>query len=124
MATGVPGTEAKPAAKLGAELVVKPPEPSPLTPPKAPPAMAGKRRVYTWVAAGAAVAALATGVYFGAAANSENDKIADGTIRTAAEIAALESRRDQRSRTSKVLYGVGGAAAAAGVTLFFVEGRF
>jgi hypothetical protein len=124
MATGVPGTEATPAVTLGAELAVKPSGSSPLTPPKAPPAKGAQRRVYTWVAAGSAVAAAAAGAYFGASANTENDKIDDGTIRTAAEIKALQDRADRKAKTANVLYGAAGAAAAAGVTLFFIEGSF
>lgn len=124
MATGVPGTEAKPAATPGAALAVRPPGSSPLTPPRAPPARGEPRRVYTWVAAGTAVAAAAAGAYFGASANTENDRIDDGTIRTAAEIKALQDRADRKAKTANVLYGAAGAAAAAGVTLFFIEGSF
>jgi len=125
LATGVPGAEAKPAAKLGAELVVKPPEPSPLQPPRPPPpGPTEKRRVYTWVAVGAAAAAGIAGVVLGSQANSENRKIVDGTIRTTEQITAMESSRDKKARTANVLYGVAGAAAAAGVTLFFIEGSF
>jgi len=76
------------------------------------------------VAAGAAVAAVAAGAYFGAAARSEAGTIDDGTIRTKAENNALQDRADEKARTANVLYGVAGAAAAAGVTLFFIEGSF
>lgn len=124
MATGVPGTEPKPAAKLGTELTVKPPERSPLQPPRAPPGPTEKRRVYTWAAAGTAAAVGIAGAVFGMQASSENKKINDGTIRTADQIAAIESARDRKARTANVLYGVAGAAAAAGVTLFFIEGSF
>ena len=124
MATGVPGADAKPAAKLGADLTVKPPETSPLLPPKPPPEKGGQRRVYTWVAAGTAAAAGIAGAVLGAQASSENKKINDGTVRTTEQIAAIESSRDRKARTANILYGVAGAAAAAGVTLFFIEGRF
>ena len=122
--TGVPGVEQKLAATPGAALVVKPPEISPLHPPRPPPAPPERRRVYTWVAAGTAAVAGIAGAVLGAQASSENKKIGDGTIRTTDQIAAIESSRDRKARTANVLYGVAGAAAAAGVTLFFIEGRF
>jgi hypothetical protein len=76
------------------------------------------------VAAGTAAAAVVAGAVLGMQASSENEKINDGTIRTADQIKAIESSRDRKSRTATAFYGVAGAAAAAGVTLFFIEGRF
>jgi tetratricopeptide (TPR) repeat protein len=79
-----------------------------------------KRRLWTWVAAGAAVAAASAGAYYGLAAKDAESKLHDGT--SAPDALADEAKG--KARTANALYGVAGAAAAAGVTLFFVEGRF
>jgi hypothetical protein len=82
-----------------------------------------RRRVYTWIAAGTAVAAAAAGAYYGVGAARDEDAIdgigADGPL-------ADRTARDAESKARKanVLYAVAGGAAAAGVTLFFVEKRF
>lgn len=81
-----------------------------------------KRRVYTWVAAGVAVAAGAAAVAYGVAASRQADKLRDGFPH--ADAAALASGARSKATTANVLYGVSGVAAAAGVTLFFVEGKF
>lgn len=81
-----------------------------------------ERRVYTWVAAGAAVAAVAAGAYFGHVAQQRSATLRDGKVHSDAQSLAREA--ESNARTANVLYAVGGAAAAAGVTLFFIEGRF
>jgi tetratricopeptide (TPR) repeat protein len=81
-----------------------------------------RRRVYTWVAAGVAAAAGAAGVAYGVAARSQADKLRDGTVH--ADAAALASGARSKATTANVLYGISGVAAAAGVSLFFVEGKF
>lgn len=115
-----------PAARASApDLTARPPASlatgaAPKTPrPVAPPA---KRRVYTWVAAGVAVAAGAAGVAYGLSASRQADKLRDGTIH--ADAAALASGARSKATTANVLYGISGVAAAAGATLFFVEGEF
>ncbi len=102
------------------------PEPSPATPLTAPQPVPtpARPRVWTWVAAGVAVAAAGAGAYFGAQARSRSDELRDGTIRTSAENQRLHDEAQSRARTANVLYGVAGAAGAAGVALFFVEGSF
>ena len=96
-------------------VAVTPAPPGPVSPP-------AKRRVYTWVAAGVAVAAGAAGVAYGVAASRQADKLRDGTVH--ADAASLASGAQSKATTANVLYGVSGVAAAAGVTLFFVEGKF
>lgn len=87
-----------------------------------PVAPRANRRLWTWVAAGAAVAALSAGVYQGLEARDAESKLRDGTFHPDADGLADDAKT--KSRTANVLYGVAGAAAAAGVTLFFFEGRF
>ncbi len=104
------------------DLSPRPPErPSPAAPLPAP-AHAPRPRVYTWVAAGTAVAAVAAAAWFGAAAQRQRDTLLDGQVHDDAASLARDAR--SKARTANVLYGVAGAAGAAGVTLFFVEGRF
>ena len=81
------------------------------------------RRVWTWVAAGVAGAALAGGIAYGLAARSASDQLraSEHPAGTAQQLADTASAR---SRNANVLYGVAGVAGAASVTLFFVEGRF
>lgn len=87
-----------------------------------PVAPRANRRLWTWVAAGAAVVALSAGVYQGLEARDAESKLRDGTVHPDADGLADDAKT--KSRTANVLYGVAGAAAAAGVTLFFFEGRF
>lgn len=79
------------------------------------------RRLWTWVAGGAAVAAVAAGVGFGLAANGASDELR-GSVHDAATAQQLADTASSRARTANVLYGVAAAAAAAGVTLYFLEG--
>lgn len=97
-----------------------PAAPLPLTP--APQARPARHRVYTWVAAGAAAAALTAGVLYGQSAQRKRDALVDGTPHDDAAALARDAR--SKARTANVLYGIAGAAGAAGVTLFFVEGTF
>jgi PEGA domain len=126
-AAPTPAQPASPPASgaLAPDLAARPPA-SPVvavtraaSDPVSPPA---KRRVYTWVAAGVAVAAGAAGVAYGVAASRQADKLRDGFPH--ADAAALASGAQSKATTANVLYGISGVAAAAGVTLFFVEGKF
>jgi hypothetical protein len=81
-----------------------------------------KGRVYTWIAAGVAVAAGAAGVAYGVAARNQSATLLDGTVH--ADAASLASGAQSKATTANVLYGIAGVAAAAGVTLYFVEGTF
>jgi tetratricopeptide (TPR) repeat protein len=93
---------------------------APVTP--APPHPEG-RRVWTWVAAGAAVAAAAAGAYYGVTAQQKSDALL-GSVHPSDEASALATDAQAASRNANILYGVAAGAAAAGVTLFFVEGKF
>jgi hypothetical protein len=106
-----------------ADLTARPPPTSPLEKPHGP-AVKGHRRVWTWVAAGAAAAALATGLYFQSAAASDSSTLRDGTVRPSGAATDLRDGARGKQQTATALYVVSGVAAAAGVTLFVVEGRF
>jgi len=90
------------------------------------------RRLWTWVAGGLAVAAAgaATGVWF--AGDSQHSDWQDIAIREKTralttneeqELADLQSAVEQKEVAAYALWGVAGAAAAAAVTLFFMERR-
>ena len=61
-------------------------------------------------------------VAYGAAASRQAETLRDGTVHS--DAAALASGAQSKATTANVLYGISGVAAAAGVTLFFVEGTF
>jgi len=83
----------------------------------------GRRRVYTWVAAGAAVVAAGAGLYYGIQAHNASNDLNSMTVPNGARAQDLANSASSRARTANILYGVAGAAAAAGVTLYFLEGR-
>ncbi|HEX9049708.1 MAG TPA: hypothetical protein VF841_04165, partial [Anaeromyxobacter sp.] len=83
-----------------------------------------RRRVYTWIATGAAAAAVATGAYFGAAASHDADALRSMSQPDGPQARAYADGAQSNARRANALYAVAGAAAAAGVTLFFVERRF
>ena len=89
-------------------------EPVVITAP-APPA-APKRRVWTWVAAGTGAALLGVGGYFHWDAAEATREINRG-------VQSLD-RREQSRTLMGVFYGVGAAALAGGVVLYFVEPGF
>jgi hypothetical protein len=99
------------------------PAPSPIAAPSPPPAVREHRRVWTWVAAGAAIVAAGAGAYFGNVARQKSDDLT-GSVHDSATATALAQDARSASRTANVLYGVAAGAAAAGATLFVVEGRF
>lgn len=119
------------------DLKPRPPQ-SPATGALAPGAPARKpaekRRVYTWIAAGAAGVALAAAGYFGYSARSDEQAIHGSSAPAGASADQLAAyQRDltnrasdarSKARTANLLYAAGGGLTAAGVTLFFVEKRF
>jgi hypothetical protein len=117
-----------PTAQSGApapDLTARPPETSPIGPPASPPGPqepAPRKRLYTWIAAGAAVAAGAAGIFMGASAKAQEDKLKDGTVHPDADQIAKDAQ--SKAKAANVLYGISGVAAAAGVTLYFVEVKF
>lgn len=106
---------AAPGSKITAPALTLSPEP-----PRPP---ARKGRLWTWVAAGVAVAAAGAGAYYGASAKSASDKLVSGNY-VQPQIQQLRDDARSKSRTANVLYGVAGAAGAGGVALFFLEGSF
>ncbi len=125
-ATATPAPAAT-AASTAPSLTPTPPSPAPvpsLTAP-APKPVARNGRLWTWVAGGAAVAAAGAGVYFGMQAQNASDKLVNAPQPLApGEAQRLYDEARSKSRTANILYGVAGAAGAAGVTLFFLEGSF
>jgi hypothetical protein len=70
------------------------------------------------------VAAVGVAVAQGVQAKDLSSQLKDGTVRPAAEADALARDATSKAKNANVLYGVGAAAAAAGTTLFILEGRF
>jgi len=60
----------------------------------------------------------------GTQAQDLSSQLKDGTVRPAAEADQLARDATSKAKSANVLYGVGAAAAAAGTTLFVLEGRF
>lgn len=115
------------AAAPPPDLKAAPPKAAsvPLPPPPVPaPRPKEKRRVYTWIAAGAAGVALAAGAYFGWAASQDEDALADMTEPNGGDARKYAESAESNAKRANVMYAIAGGAAAAGVTLFFVEGKF
>jgi hypothetical protein len=112
------------APGAGPDLSVAPP--SDLAAPTAPAVEGGaeRRRVYTWVAVGTAVVAVAAGAFFGSQATEDEDALRSMASPDGAAAERYASGARSNARKANVLYALGGGAAAAGVTLFFVERRF
>jgi len=132
-AASPPGPATRPAAPAEAQaskavpdLTVKPPSPAAPLVPRAPGKRPGKERprLYTWIAAGAAGVALAAGAYYGYSASQDEDALHGMVDPDGAAARKYASDAKSKAKTANVLYAVSGAAAAAGVTLFFVEKRF
>jgi PEGA domain-containing protein len=83
-----------------------------------------KRRIFTWIAAGTAVAAAAAGGYFGWSARQAESALDDMSGPNGAVASGHASDATSRARKANVMYVVAGSAAAAGATLFFVEKKF
>lgn len=119
--------KAEPSAKDGkaaADLSVKPPSPAVPAGPAPARKKEERKRLYTWIAAGVAGAALAAGAYYGYSAAQDEDALKSMTQADGDAARRYASDARSKARTANALYAVGGAAAAAGVTLFFVEKRF
>ena len=82
----------------------------------------GRKRVWTWVAAGTAAVTLGVAIGLGVSAKSDNDTFFD-LPPTAKNGADLESSGRAKALGSNVMYGVAGALAATSVVLFFFEGK-
>jgi hypothetical protein len=118
-----PGTATSRAAPAAPDLKASPAAGAPIAATTAPPP-AQKRRVYTWIAAGAAAAAAATGAYFGWSASQDEDALKSMSQPSGADAQRYASSAESNAKKANTMYAVAGVAAAAGVTLFFVEGKF
>jgi hypothetical protein len=105
--------KAEPAVNLSPPL---PPPPVVMVASEAPP----KRRVWTFVAGGAAVAGLGAGVVMGVVANNTAERMRS-EVRPQVEAQALHDRAQSMAIGANVAYGVAAVAAATAVVLFFVE---
>jgi len=81
------------------------------------------RRLWTWVAAGTALAALGVGVGVGLSASADFDEYELSCNEAHSYCRELGDRVETKDRVANVMFGVAGAAAAAAVVLFFVEDR-
>lgn len=114
-----------PPSPAGGALAARPPaagpDPLPLAPAAAPRA---RRYLPAWIAAGAAVAATAAAVAYGASARADGRAI-DALAAPDGETAARRARSaEAKARTANVLYGIAGGAAAAAAGLLVLEARF
>ncbi|QRN93531.1 PEGA domain-containing protein [Archangium violaceum] len=82
-----------------------------------------RRRVWTWVAAGAAGVATAGAVTLGLLARSDSRELL-ARPHERAEAQRLHDSALGRARASNILTGTAGVALLAGTALFFVEGSF
>ncbi|WP_242344415.1 PEGA domain-containing protein [Anaeromyxobacter terrae] len=83
-----------------------------------------KRRIYTWIAVGTAVAAAATGGYFGWSARQAESAI-DGMSQPSGTVSSGHAAdATSRAHRANAMFVVAGTAAAASATLFFVEKKF
>jgi hypothetical protein len=83
-------------------------------------------RIWTWVAGGVAVAALAAAIGFGLSAEADRDTLdrryPDGAITDPTDLSLRDDARG-KALTADVLFGVAGAAAVTSIVLFYYEGR-
>ena len=82
----------------------------------------GRRRLWTWVVGGAAVAVLAVGVGLGVAASGDHSDWEQEQT-DPARWDELKSSGQTKATAANVMFGVGGALVAGAVVLFFLEGR-
>lgn len=88
------------------------------------PAVKSSGRTFTWVAAGAAIAAGGVGVTFGILeANARNEIANPSSPDPMKSVAQLEAERARNQTIANVSYATAGVAAAAAIVLFFVEGK-
>jgi hypothetical protein len=111
----------------GPDLAARPPA-EPVRPYAAPlsaaPAAPKTRMLPVWIAGGAAVAAAAAGVWFGASARSDERALAGMTTPDGALASQLAQSAQAKARTANWLYAIAGGAAVAAGTLYVIEARF
>jgi len=111
MLDGTPRPSAPPAVEAA-------PEPAPMAPtvPEVPPAP--RRRVWTWVAGGLGLAAVATGVFFGVRGQTDASELRKtGALHPNVRLARI----DEDSRNANIAFGVAGGLGAVAVVLYATE---
>jgi tetratricopeptide (TPR) repeat protein len=98
------------------------PKPTPAPPVDTRTELTPKPRVWTWVVAGVAGAALISAVGCGAGAKSSSNSLL-GSQHPRQQSQDLHDKAKAEQTAANVLYGIGGAAGIASVVLFF-SGRF
>lgn len=83
--------------------------------------LSGRR--WTWLALGASALAVGAGGFYGIAARRDATSLTS-TLHEPGEAERLYSSALRNAQRANVLYAVGAALGAAGVTLFFIEGSF
>ena len=122
--------EAATSAVVGADSPRREPEPSltPVDPSETttvtePVVAAGRRRPFTWIAGGTALAAGAVAVGLGMAANGTVAELHSGDgSRSGTRSGELATQAQGLATGANVAWGVAGAAAITAVVLFIVEG--
>lgn len=80
------------------------------------------RRIWTWVAAGGALAALTVGVGVGISIKSDAETYANTSEDQTQRLDDLEQTMRAKALSSNILFGVSGALAVTSVVFFFWEG--
>ena len=107
----------------------KPPPTGPQAPAPPPTAPSHRKRLYTWIVGGVGVAALAAALGTGVASQLDYNDLSSkctGNTCDPATVANAQSKINSGKKlavATDVLWPIGAAAVAAGVVLFFVEGR-
>jgi tetratricopeptide (TPR) repeat protein len=122
-----------PGARVQLELALVPLVPNVTATERAPegavrntvgPATGRQPRRWTYVAAGIAAACLAGGIGFGISASQAEDTLKDGHPRSQEAVQQVYDTAVARSAAANGFYIAAGVAAAAAVTLFFLEPQF
>jgi hypothetical protein len=82
------------------------------------------RMLLVWITGGAAVAAGAAGVWFGASARSDERALAGMATPDGARSSQLAQSAQSKARTANALFAFAGGAAVAAGTLYVIEARF
>lgn len=82
-----------------------------------------RRRLWTWITAGAALATAVAGVSLGASAMGDMDDYEQLTASDQQQLDELEAAMENKALAANVMYGVAGALAVTSIVLFFLEGR-
>ena len=81
-------------------------------------------RIWTWVAAGGALAALCVGAGLGISVKSDAEEYAKTSEHQSARLDELEQSMRGKVLSANILFGVSGALAATSVVFFFWEGGY